>query len=112
MTNINKEELEKIFKEIRSKTESDSVIISTSNKAVIRKLEIMFANRPDVEIIELSDHLVGRENNDVCYILPENKQIKIIYNKNKYNERKYKDTVTVYKKQALANWDGVIEGGK
>ena len=84
MTNINKEELEKIFKEIRSKTESDSVIISTSNKAIIKELEIMFANRTDVEIIELSDYLVGRENNDVCYILPRNKQIKIKHEVNKY----------------------------
>ena len=86
MTNINKEELEKLFKEIRSKTQSDSVIISTSNKAIIRELEIMFANRTDVEIIELSDYLVGRENNDVCYILPGNKQIKIKYEENNYYE--------------------------
>lgn len=93
MTNINREELEKLFKEIRSKTESDSVIISTSNKAVIRKLEAMFANRPDVEVIELSDHLVGRENNNVCYILPGNKQIKIKYEVDKYEWHKIKNAL-------------------
>lgn len=77
MTNINKEELEKLIKEIRSKTESDSVIISTSNKVVIRELKVLFANRPDVEIIELSDHLIGRENNNICYILPGKNKLKL-----------------------------------
>ena len=84
MANINKEELEKIFKEIRSKTESDSVMLFSSNRAVVRKLEIMFADRTDVDIMEITDHLTDRENNNVCYILPRYKPIKIKYEVNKY----------------------------
>ena len=89
MTNINKEELEKIIEEIKAKTESDSVIIVSSNKAAIKKLEDLLSDRTDdVEIIELSDHLTGTENNDKCYIIPrfELEPIKIKYEENNYYE--------------------------
>ena len=74
-----KEEIEKIIEEIKAKSESDSVIIATSNKIALRELEALFTET-DIEIMELSEHLVGREHNDKCYIIPKiKKQIEVIY---------------------------------
>ena len=82
MTNINKEELEKIIEEVKAKSESDSVIIFTSNKVAIRKLEDLFPDRTDIEIREVSEHLTGTENNDKCYIMPNFNPITIKYEVN------------------------------
>ena len=86
MININKEKLEKIIEEIKAKSESDSVIIIASNRAVIKELEALFSNRADIEIREVSEHLTSTENNDKCYIIPKINPIKIKHEVHNYYE--------------------------
>ena len=76
--------LERIISEVKSESGSETIILATSNKAVLRKIQI-FANRPDIEILELCEHLVDQRNEEKCYILPKTEQIKIKYEVDKYD---------------------------
>jgi hypothetical protein len=67
--------LERIISEVKSESGSETIILATSNKAVLRKIQI-FANRPDIEILELCEYLVDQRN-EICYILPKTEQSKI-----------------------------------